>query len=75
MADLWSLGVVIVTSLVCVPLGGLLGAATATLAGTSTDVAVRLFILARSMRESWKEPAHDSRVLAIPNVYASAAAF
>ncbi len=51
VADLCSLVVVIVTSCVCVPLLGPLGAALATLAGTSTDAAVRLWILRRTMRE------------------------
>lgn len=51
VADLCSLAVVIVATLVCVPLWGPLGAAMATLAGTSTDAAVRLVILFKSMRE------------------------
>ena len=51
VADLISLGVVIVATLTFVPLFGPLGAAMATLAGTSSDAAVRLFILRKTMGE------------------------
>ncbi len=51
VADLCSLVVVVVTAIVLVPLWGPLGAATATLAGTASDAAVRLWILRLAMRE------------------------
>jgi O-antigen/teichoic acid export membrane protein len=51
VADLISLGVVIVASISLVPLFGPLGAALATLSGTSTDAAVRMWILRQTMRE------------------------
>jgi O-antigen/teichoic acid export membrane protein len=51
VADLGSLCVVVVAACVCVPLFGPLGAAIATLAGTTSDAAVRLWILRRTMRE------------------------
>jgi O-antigen/teichoic acid export membrane protein len=51
VADLVSLGVVIVATVSLVPLFGPLGAALATLSGTSTDAAVRLWILRQTMRE------------------------
>lgn len=57
VADLVSLIVVIGTSLVLVPQWGPLGAAVATLSGTSTDAAVRLAILIVSMREFEGSPA------------------
>ena len=50
-ADLTALGVVITATILLVPAFGPLGAAVATLAGTSTDAAVRLFILRQTMRE------------------------
>lgn len=51
VADACSLGITIVATLICVPLWGPLGAATATLAGTASDAAVRLWILRLAMRE------------------------
>jgi len=51
VADLCSLGVVIVATCWLVPTFGPLGAAISTLAGTATDAAVRLWILSRAMRE------------------------
>jgi O-antigen/teichoic acid export membrane protein len=51
VADLASLLVVIGTTIVFVPRWGPLGAAIATLAGTSTDAVVRLWILRLTMRE------------------------
>jgi O-antigen/teichoic acid export membrane protein len=51
VADLCSLGVVIVATLALVPPLGPLGAAIATLAGTSSDALVRLWILRQAMRE------------------------
>ena len=51
VADLCSLGVVIATALFFIPALGPLGAAIATLAGTATDAAVRLWILRRAMQE------------------------
>jgi O-antigen/teichoic acid export membrane protein len=51
VADLFSLGVVIVATISLVPLWGPLGAALATLCGTSSDAAVRLWILRSTMRE------------------------
>ncbi|HEX5102882.1 MAG TPA: lipopolysaccharide biosynthesis protein, partial [Pirellulaceae bacterium] len=51
VADLTSLGVVIVATISLVPLFGPLGAALATLSGTTTDAAVRLLILRLTMRE------------------------
>ena len=51
VADLISLAVVIAATIGLVPLFGPLGAALATLSGTSTDAAVRLFILRLTMRE------------------------
>jgi O-antigen/teichoic acid export membrane protein len=51
VADLLSLGVVIVATISLVPHYGPLGAALATLAGTSSDAAVRLWILRQTMRE------------------------
>lgn len=51
VADLISLGVVIVVTIACVPPLGPLGAALATLAGTASDAAVRLWILRRTMQE------------------------
>jgi len=57
-ADVCSLIVVILAALVCVPLFGPLGAALATLAGTASDAAVRVFILRLAMKElAMKEPA------------------
>jgi O-antigen/teichoic acid export membrane protein len=50
-ADVCSLIVVVVASLICIPLFGPLGAALATLAGTASDAAVRLAILRLSMKE------------------------
>ena len=50
-ADLTALGVVIMATIFLVPAFGPLGAAMATLAGTSTDAVVRLFILRQTMRE------------------------
>jgi O-antigen/teichoic acid export membrane protein len=50
-ADLCSLGVVIVATVVLVPLFGPLGAAVAILSGTTTDAAVRIVILRRAMRD------------------------
>jgi O-antigen/teichoic acid export membrane protein len=51
VADLCSLGIVIVAAVALVPTLGPLGAAIATLAGTATDAAVRLWILRRAMHE------------------------
>jgi O-antigen/teichoic acid export membrane protein len=51
VADLFSLGVVVVATVALVPLLGPLGAALATLSGTSTDALVRLWILRQTMRE------------------------
>jgi O-antigen/teichoic acid export membrane protein len=51
LADLCSLAVVIAATFVLVPAYGALGAAIATLAGTTTDAAVRLWILKQAMRE------------------------
>jgi O-antigen/teichoic acid export membrane protein len=51
VADLGSLGVVIVATIALVPLFGPLGAAISTLAGTASDALVRLWILRRTMRE------------------------
>src|SRR5262245_13309989 len=51
VADLCSLGVVIVAAAILVPVRGPLGAAIATFAGTATDAAVRLWILRGAMRE------------------------
>jgi O-antigen/teichoic acid export membrane protein len=51
VADLCSLGVVIAATAMLVPSLGPLGAAIATLAGTVTDAAVRLWILRRAMQE------------------------
>jgi O-antigen/teichoic acid export membrane protein len=51
VADLCSLVVVVVATITLVPAFGPLGAACATLAGTSSDAAVRLFILRQTMRE------------------------
>jgi O-antigen/teichoic acid export membrane protein len=51
LADLISLGVVVVVTVACVPLLGPLGAALATLSGTASDAAVRLWILRRTMGE------------------------
>jgi O-antigen/teichoic acid export membrane protein len=51
VADLISLGVVILATPVLVPMLGPLGAAISTLLGTSTDAAVRLWILRNAMRE------------------------
>jgi O-antigen/teichoic acid export membrane protein len=51
VADLFSLGVVIVATISFVPMFGPLGAALATLCGTSSDAAVRLWILRQTMRE------------------------
>jgi O-antigen/teichoic acid export membrane protein len=50
-ADLCSLLVVVGAAIILVPLWGPLGAATATLAGTTTDATVRLAILRRAMQE------------------------
>jgi O-antigen/teichoic acid export membrane protein len=50
-ADLTALGVVITATIFLVPLLGPLGAALATLSGTATDAAVRLYILWQTMRE------------------------
>jgi O-antigen/teichoic acid export membrane protein len=57
VADLMSLAVVIVATISLVPMFGPLGAALATLSGTSTDAAVRLFILRQTMREFAGRPA------------------
>jgi O-antigen/teichoic acid export membrane protein len=51
VADLFSLGVVIVATVTLVPLYGPLGAALATLCGTSSDAAVRLWVLHLTMLE------------------------
>jgi O-antigen/teichoic acid export membrane protein len=51
VADLTSLGIVIVATVVLVPTFGPLGAALSTLAGTSSDAIVRLYILRLTMRE------------------------
>ena len=51
VADLFSLCVVIVATISLVPMFGPLGAALATLCGTSSDAAVRLWILRRTMQE------------------------
>jgi O-antigen/teichoic acid export membrane protein len=51
VADLCSLGVVVVVTVALVPLSGPLGAALATLAGTASDSAVRLWILRQTMHE------------------------
>jgi O-antigen/teichoic acid export membrane protein len=51
VADLCSLGVVVVATVSLVPLYGPLGAALATLAGTASDAAMRLWILRQTMRE------------------------
>lgn len=51
VADLISLLVVIAVTVACVPLLGPLGAALATLSGTASDAAVRLWILRQTMRE------------------------
>jgi O-antigen/teichoic acid export membrane protein len=51
VADLCSLVVVVVATIALVPLLGPLGAALATLAGTSSDALVRLWILRQTMRE------------------------
>jgi O-antigen/teichoic acid export membrane protein len=51
LADLSSLAVVVVVSIAAVPLLGPLGAALATLAGTSSDAVIRLWILRQTMRE------------------------
>ncbi|MEX2175329.1 MAG: lipopolysaccharide biosynthesis protein [Pirellulaceae bacterium] len=51
VADLFSLCVVVVATVTLVPLWGPLGAALATLCGTSSDATVRLWILRRTMRE------------------------
>ena len=50
-ADLTALGVVITSTILLVPAFGPLGAALTTLAGTTTDAAVRMFILRQTMRE------------------------
>jgi O-antigen/teichoic acid export membrane protein len=50
-ADLTALAVVIVATVVLVPAFGPLGAALTTLAGTSTDAVVRLYVLRLTMRE------------------------
>jgi O-antigen/teichoic acid export membrane protein len=50
-ADLIALAVVIVATICFVPLWGPLGAALATLCGTSSDAAIRLWILRRTMHE------------------------
>jgi O-antigen/teichoic acid export membrane protein len=51
VADLCSLAVVIVVTIVLVPLLGPLGAALATLSGTSSDALIRLWVLRQTMRE------------------------
>jgi O-antigen/teichoic acid export membrane protein len=51
VADLFSLAVVIVAAAALVPVLGPLGAAISTLAGTTTDALVRLWILRATMRE------------------------
>jgi O-antigen/teichoic acid export membrane protein len=51
VADLFSLGVVVVATACLVPTLGPLGAAIAILAGTATDAAVRMWILRQAMRE------------------------
>jgi len=51
VADLFSLGVVIVATVTLVPLYGPLGAALAMLCGTSSDAAVRLWVLRLTMLE------------------------
>lgn len=50
-ADLTALAVVIIATIVLVPALGPLGAALTTLAGTSTDAVVRLYVLRLTMRE------------------------
>jgi O-antigen/teichoic acid export membrane protein len=50
-ADLTALAVVIVATILLVPAFGPLGAALTTLAGTSTDAVVRLYVLRLTMRE------------------------
>lgn len=57
VADLFSLLVVVVASVLLVPAYGPLGAALATLAGTASDAAVRLFILRQTMRELARQEA------------------
>jgi O-antigen/teichoic acid export membrane protein len=51
VADLASLAVVVLVACCCVPWLGPLGAALATLAGTASDAAIRLWILRQTMRE------------------------
>jgi O-antigen/teichoic acid export membrane protein len=51
VADLCSLAVVVVVTILCVPQWGPMGAALATLSGTTTDALVRLWILRQTMRE------------------------
>jgi O-antigen/teichoic acid export membrane protein len=51
LADLTALGIVVVATVILVPMFGPLGAAISTLAGTSTDAAVRMLILRQTMRE------------------------
>jgi O-antigen/teichoic acid export membrane protein len=51
VADLFSLAVVVIATIALVPVWGPLGAAIATLAGTTTDALVRLWILRLTMRE------------------------
>ncbi len=51
IADFSSLLVVIVVSIAAIPLLGPLGAAIATLSGTSSDALIRLWILRQTMRE------------------------
>lgn len=58
VADCFSLCIVIISTTALVPLWGPLGAALATFAGTSSDAAVRLFILRQTMREM--SPARSS---------------
>jgi O-antigen/teichoic acid export membrane protein len=51
VADLFALVIVIAATLAFVPIWGPLGAALATLCGTSSDAAVRLWILRQTMRD------------------------
>jgi O-antigen/teichoic acid export membrane protein len=55
LADAAALGVVLVTTAWWVPAGGPLGAAAATLAGTSVDALVRLAILRSALRQGIQE--------------------
>ena len=55
LADAAALGVVLVTTVWWVPTGGPLGAAAATLAGTSVDAVVRLAILRSALKQGVQE--------------------